>query len=152
MAVTYKEAFDLELIILESRLDKQDVYRLELAKFIKKNGVKDLPSEHLKNVPKDLRELSKPVWRQQKGVRNTVLNAAKEGAKNRMMWQKLDLKFVNNKDVLALSWTEFAAKYDFNDYSPRDGKLETRRDKVMKLYFNYTRNEEKKKQEPAVNE
>jgi len=150
VAVTYKEAFELELGILEDRLDKQDIYRLELAKFIKRNGVAGLPSERLKDVPKDLRELSAPVWRQQKGVRKTVLNAAKQGAKNRMMWQKLEEQYKKNKDVLTLSWSAFAKKYNFNDYAEKDGKLETRRDKVMKLYFNYRRTEHEKKQ--AVNE
>lgn len=145
MAVTYKEAYQFELKILEDKLDKQDVYRLELSKFIKKNGVKDLPEEHLKNVPKDLKELSKPLWRQQKGVTNTIVKAAKEGAKNRMMWQKLEAQYTGNKDVLNLSWAAFAKKYSFNDYAMRDRNLETRRDRVMKLYFNLVRNEAEKK-------
>jgi len=135
-AATYKDVYEEQFAALAKKLDAAYEFRCEMIDFIKAHGVDSLPAEHKARLPRDLRDLYKPCWRTDKKAIKTLVKTAKEMARNAIARDKMEEKFADNPDLTSLSWSQFAKKYDFDDYSPKDREKMSRNSKAMKIIYN----------------
>ena len=110
---TYKELYAEQFEQLATFMDDKDKARSELLDLVDRYGVAHLQEEVKAKLPKDLRQLSFPPWREQPNVVAQIVATTKKAVKNILTYDKFAKQYGSNEDLFTLEWVKFAKKYGF---------------------------------------